>query len=62
MGEITFLSGDMWDGGRMVALFWASMGDQHVSCAISFEAPRISVIFTKPWPTDRYFPSPSPHD
>jgi Protein of unknown function (DUF1488) len=38
MSEITFLSGDTWDRGRMVAIFWASMGDQHVPCAISFEA------------------------
>jgi hypothetical protein len=38
MSEITFLSGDTWDGGRMVAIFWASMGDQRVPCAISFEA------------------------
>jgi hypothetical protein len=38
MSEITFLSGEAWDGARMVVIFWANVGDQRVPCAISFEA------------------------
>jgi hypothetical protein len=33
MSEITFLSDEAWDEGRMVAIFWASGGDKPVPCA-----------------------------
>jgi Protein of unknown function (DUF1488) len=38
MSEITFLPGEAWDGERLVAIFWANVGDKRMPCAISFEA------------------------